>query len=498
MKAHLLFADQDLDLDAAEPAHAGDLMADLELDTLLAAMAGGDDSIRAVARAVLLQPLTDPAAIGYRQAALADCLRHQDEVRALFDLAAAAIAAERKVLRGLFRDRPEMVLHRSVQVLELFLTTLRDLRRMSVELAPTFRSEAFTRFFAMVSAELDDDYLAEVDVHLKALKSGGGELISSGLGHGGEPVDLVLLRPKPSSRSLFNRIGLRKPNFSYAVPDRDEAGSRALAALRDQALNDVANAAGQSCDHVLGFFRALQSELAFYLGCLNLHRRLGAAGRGISFPVTVPAEQQTWSTEDLYDVCLCLRTTAPIVGNTVDADGASLVMVTGANRGGKSTFLRSVGLAALMTGAGMFVGARQLRAATRTGVFTHFIREEDEGMSSGKFDEELARMSALARDIRPHSLVLCNESFQATNELEGSEIGRQVIRALTDAGVTVVFVTHLYDLAQSLYAPETRGDRLFLRAERDVGGERTFRVVPGEPLPTSYGVDLYDRMFPTF
>jgi DNA mismatch repair ATPase MutS len=46
-----------------------------------------------------------------------------------------------------------------------------------------------------------------------------------------------------------------------------------------------------------------------------------------------------------------------VVGNTVDLDGKSLVIVTGANQGGKSTFLRSVGLAQLMMQAGMYVGA---------------------------------------------------------------------------------------------------------------------------------------------
>jgi DNA mismatch repair ATPase MutS len=51
-------------------------------------------------------------------------------------------------------------------------------------------------------------------------------------------------------------------------------------------------------------------------------------------------------------------------------------------------------------------------------------------MVSGRLDEELSRMSALADHIRPASLVLFNESFAATNEREGSEIGRQVVRAL--------------------------------------------------------------------
>ena len=115
-------------------------------------------------------------------------------------------------------------------------------------------------------------------------------------------------------------------------------------------------------------------------------------------------------------------------------------------------------------------------------------------MESGKLDEELARMSAIADEITPGCLLLCNESFAATNEREGSEIARQVIRAMLDSGVKVFFVTHLYDLAHTLHA-QRHDTTLFLRAERGSGGRRTFRIVKGEPLPTSYGEDSYRRVF---
>jgi DNA mismatch repair ATPase MutS len=115
-------------------------------------------------------------------------------------------------------------------------------------------------------------------------------------------------------------------------------------------------------------------------------------------------------------------------------------------------------------------------------------------MDKGKLDEELARMSVIAGQIGPGSLLLCNESFASTNEREGSEIARQVIRALAEAGVRVVFVTHMYDLAGHCYARHHRGT-LFLRAERRPDGHRTFRLLPGEPLPTSYGEDVYQEVF---
>ena len=180
----------------------------------------------------------------------------------------------------------------------------------------------------------------------------------------------------------------------------------------------------------------------------------------------------------------------------MDADGKQVVMITGANHGGKSTFLRSVGLAQLMMQAGMFVPAESFAASVSTGVFTHFKREEDATMEKGKLDEELDRMSTIAGQISSGGLLLCNESFASTNEREGSEIARQIIRALTEAGVRIVFVTHMYDLAGRYYAAQDPA-ALFLRAERRPDGQRTFRVPPGEPLPTSYGEDLYQQVFGT-
>jgi DNA mismatch repair ATPase MutS len=143
---------------------------------------------------------------------------------------------------------------------------------------------------------------------------------------------------------------------------------------------------------------------------------------------------------------------------------------------------------------GAFVPAQSFRGNVCHGVFTHFKREEDPTMRSGKLDEELSRMSDIASLIKPNCILLCNESFASTNEREGSEIGRQVISALTAERIRVFFVTHLFDLAQGFYA-EPSNSGLFLRAERLPDQRRTFRVREGEPLPTSYGEDTYRRIF---
>lgn len=115
-------------------------------------------------------------------------------------------------------------------------------------------------------------------------------------------------------------------------------------------------------------------------------------------------------------------------------------------------------------------------------------------MESGKLDEELGRMSAVVDGLTLHSMLLFNESFAATNEREGSELARQVTCALLDNQVKVFFVTHLYELARGFY-DRNMPNAIFLRAERQPDGTRTFKLIEGEPLQTSYGHDLLTAVF---
>jgi DNA mismatch repair ATPase MutS len=495
MKAHLMHRDQDFDLRQPLPPNEQALTQDLELDTLLDAMASGDDFLREVARKAVLSSLHDPEAIVYRQQVLQDCLDQPAIVREIYGIAVAAIASEKKIYRGIFGRYPESILHGSIEALQLFVGMLRQLRQVADEHAGKFRSDGFTELFGMLKRELDDDYFATVEEHLRQLRFRGGVLLSAKLGKGNRGTGYVLRRPRNSKQSWISRIsGNSRSAYTLTIADRDESGARALGELRGRGINLVANAAAQSSDHLVSFFDMLRSELGFYIACLNLHGRLAQKGEPICFPLPLASGERALAFRGLGDVCLTLHLDERIVGNDVTADNKSLVMITGANQGGKSTFLRSIGLAYLMMQCGMFVSAEWFRSSVCTGLLTHYKREEDATMRSGKLDEELSRMNDLVTYLTPDSILLCNESFASTNEREGSEIARQIIHALLEAGIKVFYVTHLFDLAQGLYAQQL-DTALFLRAERQSDARRTFRLAGGEPLPTSYGEDVYRRVF---
>jgi DNA mismatch repair ATPase MutS len=114
-------------------------------------------------------------------------------------------------------------------------------------------------------------------------------------------------------------------------------------------------------------------------------------------------------------------------------------------------------------------------------------------MNSGKLDQELSRMNVIISAATKNSLMLMNESFATTTEREGSRIAGDIVLALYEMRIKTIFVTHLFEFANDLYGRSLE-NAIFLRAERQDKGERTFRIIPGKPLRTSYGEDLYNAI----
>jgi len=486
MNAHLLHDVAEPTLGDAAPSDGdADLVRDLGLDDVVTGMAAGDAFVREVALAVLLRPLTRGEDIAWRQAVLADVRAHPEPARELYRIASEA--TEARVRGWWISDEPSSVLGRSVAVMRAVLPSLRALHRWATTHGGSFRSEGMRALVAEVTATLSDSWFAVVERHLDMLGS-PNVVLTARIGATGGGTGYVLHRLEPARRGW---LGHQRPdNSTIAVPETDTAGGQALTELRERGLAPVADVLAQAAEQVLGFLAQLRREVAFHVGCVALEERLRALG----LPVSVPEPLGRGLTaQGLYDVGLAVRSGRAVVGNDVAADGATTIVITGANQGGKSTLLRAIGLAQVMMQAGMGVGAESFGAGVGR-VHTHFRREEDDALRSGKLHEELARMSRIVDRAAPGDLVLSNESFASTNEREGSRIARQLVDGLVEGGLRVVMVTHLHEFARGL-ADEGRDDVLFLRAERAEDGARTFRVVPGAPLPTSFGADLWERVF---
>jgi hypothetical protein len=489
-----MFRDTDFAVEAPLPANADQLVHDLDLETLLVAMAGDDELVKTVSKVALLNGLVSPDDITYRQRVLTDCFKNPEIVREIYGLAVNAVRDQRKMFWFASHGSPTGMMSQSPQIIGMYMGYLKRLRAIVDEHCNAFSSDGWTTLFSVLQDELSDDYFQLIDDHLKQLKFKSGMLLSARLSFANTGLDYVLRDSRGEKQTIKERLGVGgRKSYSFEIPPRDEAGSKALNDLVNRGVNSAANSLTQAADHLANFFIMLRTELAFYVGCLNLRERLATIGEPVCVPHPRPWSPARLNFAGLYDVSLSLRTNQPVIGNDANADGRSLIIITGANSGGKSTFLRSTGVADLMMRSGMFVAAQSYEASTCEGLFTHFIREEDSSMTSGKLDEELARMNFIADQIKPHCVVLFNESFSATNEREGSEIARQVLQALIDSDVRPLVVTHLFDLAKNFYL-DASNTTLFLQAGRETEAGRSFRLLPGEPLPTSFAEDVYERI----
>lgn len=495
MKAFLMYKNKNFDMDKKLPWNAENLIQDLELNTLFDSMAKEDEFLREVVKKGILLSLKTKDEIIYRQDILKDCLKNKEVSREIYRLASDTIENDKKFYYGLFSDYPSTILDRSIRVMEMFVESFENLRKIIDKNKSCFTSEGFKNLFYTLDEELSDEYIENIKEHLKKLKFKNGVLISAELGGGNKGKNYILRNPNSKNSSFFTKIFQKKlGKYSFTIADRDESGFNALNELENRGLNFVANALGQAAENILNFFTMLKVELAFYIGALNLYEELKCIGQPISFPIPLDREERDFSFKNLSDVNLVLSCNKKVVGNDLNGENKKLIMVTGANQGGKSTFLRSIGQAQIMMQSGIFISGESLKANIVEGLFTHYRREEDSSMKSGKLDEELKRMSEIIEHISKNSFVIFNESFASTNERDGSEIAREIIKALLENKIKILFVTHLFELASNCYKDKNK-ESIFLRAERKESGERTFKIIEGEPLRTSYGEDLYKIIF---
>lgn len=489
MNVRLMHRETDFTAGGAAPA---DLFLDLGLSRVVEVMAAGDTTVEGACRAALSASLADASAIRYRQSVLADFLERPQLASRLYDLASEAVAAERREFLGTFAKSPELVLSRSLRLITRYADVL---ERLHAELAGPLEessSEGLSRLGQLLRAEAGPDRLQDIRQRLAELAFTQGVTMGVRLGDGMQGEDYVLKSPPPDERAWLARLIRRPPDgFHFEIPERDESGLRLIAELRGRGLSQAAGAVQAAAADMLDFFRQLQVESAFYVGCINLHGALARAGVTATMPVADPG-RLALSATGLVDPVLALTSETPVVGNDLAADGARLVVISGPNRGGKSTFLRSVGLAQVFMMSGLFVTAKAYRASLTPAVFTHFPRREEEGMERGRLADELARLSDIVDGLSPGCLLLMSESFASTNEEEGAAIASEVLAAMADAGVRVVFVTHLLELAAALSGQD---GVTTLRAERIADGRRTYRMVPGAAEMTSHARDIFEQIF---
>ncbi len=193
------------------------------------------------------------------------------------------------------------------------------------------------------------------------------------------------------------------------------------------------------------------------------------------------------------------ETTVP---NDLAFDGEKRVYIlTGANRGGKTTVTQAVGQLFILAQSGIRVPADRFSYDPVDSVLTHFPADEDKTLDLGRLGEECRRFRELFIRCTADSLLLLNETFSTTSFEEGYFIAADAVRAILGRGCRTIYNTHMHKLARDLdtviNTGEAPGKAVSLVAETKEK-EHSFRMVIAPPEGQSFARDIAEKYGVTY
>ena len=244
----------------------------------------------------------------------------------------------------------------------------------------------------------------------------------------------------------------------------------------------------------------LEYELAFFAAAAFMIQKAQAKGITFCVPEPVEMDERITQIDNLTNMALVLEQPEQVVASDVNFDDSGrIAILTGPNSGGKTTYLRSVGLAQVMFQAGLLLPASSACLSPVDALFTHFPTLETR--QEGRLAEEAARLREVFQQATENSLVLLNETFSSTSSGEALYLAQDVLCGLRAIGTRAIFATHLIELAERLQIIEetVAGDsKLFslvagITVGADGEGIPTYQIIRGRPLGQSYAREIARR-----
>ena len=217
-----------------------------------------------------------------------------------------------------------------------------------------------------------------------------------------------------------------------------------------------------------------------------------------------PAENRSMHVKGLYNLKLASAVTEhgeTIVANDLEFDAARRVyLLTGANRGGKTTITQAVGQLFFLAQGGIYVPAGSFAFHPADGIYTHFPADEDKTMDLGRLGEECRRFREIYNEATRCSLLLLNETFSTTSFEEGYYIARDSLRAILKKGIRTIYNTHMHKLALNLEEIncEFKEDQAASLVVLSEDGKRSFKVAEAPPQGQSFAHDIAVKYGVTF
>ncbi|WP_242830076.1 MutS-related protein [Butyrivibrio sp. XPD2002] len=251
----------------------------------------------------------------------------------------------------------------------------------------------------------------------------------------------------------------------------------------------------------------LMPEFIYYIRWAEYIEKMQAKGFKFCKPtVIMPSEgsEKSMNAIGIYNMKLVdanLLEEEPIVTNDIDfSDEHCLYMLTGANRGGKTTITQAVGQLFFMAQGGIYVPGFSFEYTPVDAIYTHFPADEDQTLDLGRLGEECKRFRTIFTDATKNSLLLLNETFSTTSFEEGYFIARDCSKAILEKGCRTIYNTHMHKLAYDI--DELNDNNLPYKAASLIvasdNGVRSYKIRLAPPVGLSYAADIAKKYGVTY
>jgi hypothetical protein len=301
--------------------------------------------------------------------------------------------------------------------------------------------------------------------------------------------------------------------------------SKDVTHILDRAISSMLTRIVKKLKHVLSRHVSVSTriisdmlpELMYYIRWAEYVEKLQAAGFAMCKPQLLEADKREMHAKGLYNIKLAQAIldqnaekkdgNTPVAGNDsivvndLDFDREHRIYIlTGANRGGKTTITQAIGIAFLMAQGGIYTAADSFVFSPADNMFTHYPADENQTMDLGRLGEESKRFRSIFLEATSRSLLLLNESFSTTSFEEGFYIARDVVRILRRLGVRTIFNTHMHKLAMELDELNAEeGDSMVASLVTEtLEGKRSYRVRVAPPEGLSYAHDIAEKYGVTY
>ena len=243
-------------------------------------------------------------------------------------------------------------------------------------------------------------------------------------------------------------------------------------------------------------------EFIYYIRFIDFLSKIEAKGFKLTKPKAVPKGDVSMQAKGFYNFKLAMNLLTPkdlVVNDLVFDNDHTIYILTGANRGGKTTATQGIGLLYALAQGGVYVPADSFEFAPADCIYTHFPADEDQTMDLGRLGEECIRFKEIFTEATDSSLILMNETFSTTSFEEGYYIACDSIKALLTKGARTIYNTHMHKLGIDAedFSKDFKKKASSLIVKSD-GGKRSFKLAIAPPEGSSYAADIAKKYGVTY